>query len=105
MSSHSSIDKQALVKALEQRVLTGPGTASTALRAKAFADSDVPEPLASLVEKVAKGSSQVTDADFAAALAAGFTEDQLFELVICAAVGESNRMYRAGLAALAKATD
>jgi hypothetical protein len=43
------------------------------------------------------------DADFAAARAAGFTEDELFELVICAAVGQSARLYDAGLAALADA--
>ena len=36
---------------------------------------------------------------------AGFTDDQLFELVICAAVGQSTRQYEAGLAALAEATD
>jgi alkylhydroperoxidase/carboxymuconolactone decarboxylase family protein YurZ len=45
----------------------------------------------------------VTDGDVAAALAAGFTEDQLFELMLCAAVGESSRLYQAGLAALAEA--
>jgi hypothetical protein len=92
------------VKAIERRILTGPGTASAELRAQSFADGDLSEPLASLVEKVAKRSFQVTDADFAAAVAAGFTEDQLFELVICAAVGESNRIYQSGLAALAEAS-
>jgi hypothetical protein len=45
----------------------------------------------------------VTDADFAAARAAGSSEDELFELVICAAVGQSGRLYDAGLAALAEA--
>jgi hypothetical protein len=34
----------------------------------------------------------------------GFSEDQLFELVIAAAVGQSTRLYEAGLAALAEAT-
>jgi hypothetical protein len=34
---------------------------------------------------------------------AGFGEDELFELVICAAVGQSARLYDAGLAALADA--
>ncbi len=105
MSVHRSSEKRALVKAIEQRILTGPGIASAELRAKAFANSDLPEPLATLVEKVARRSFQVTDADFAAALAAGLTEDQLFELVICAAVGESNRMYQAGLVALAETPD
>jgi alkylhydroperoxidase family enzyme len=57
-----------------------------------------------LLDKVATDSAQVTDADFAAASAAGFSDDQLFELVICAAVGESTRQYEAGLAALAEAT-
>jgi alkylhydroperoxidase/carboxymuconolactone decarboxylase family protein YurZ len=73
------------------------------LRAKGFEGSDLPEPLAPLLDKVAKRSFQVTDGDVAAALAAGFTEDQLFELMLCAAVGESSRLYQAGLAALAEA--
>jgi len=30
-------------------------------------------------------------------------EDQLFELIICAAVGQASRQYEAGLAALAEA--
>jgi alkylhydroperoxidase family enzyme len=104
MSLHSSSDKQALVRNIEQHILTGPGMASAELRSKAFANSDLPEPLAILVDKVAKRSFLVTDADFAAAVAAGFTEDQLFEVVISAAVGESSRMYQAGLQALAKAS-
>jgi hypothetical protein len=97
-------DKQALVRAIEQRILTGPGKAPPDLRAKAFQDSDLPGPLAPLLDRVAKRSFQVTDGDVAAALAAGFTQDQIFELVLCAAVGESSRLYQAGLAALAEAT-
>src|SRR5579859_5556095 len=103
MSLPPDRDKQALVKAIEQRILSGPGMAPPELRAKAFEDSDLAEPLATLVAKVGRRSFQVTDGDFAAAVAAGFTEDQLFELVICAAVGESSRLYHAGLAALAEA--
>ena len=97
-------NKQALVSTLEQRILTGPGMALPELRAKAFGDRELPEALAVLVHKVARRSVEVTDADFGAALAAGFTEDQLFELVICAAVGESSRQYQAGLAALVEAS-
>src|ERR1041384_2648513 len=69
-------EKLALLRAIERRILTGPGMAPSELRTKAFADSDLPEPLASLVDKVAKRSFRVTDADFAAAVAAGFTQDQ-----------------------------
>ena len=99
----SSAGKQALVEAIEQRILTGPGMAPPELRAQAFENRDLSEPLATLLDKVAKRSFQVADGDFAAAVAAGFTEDQLFELVICAAAGESNRLYQAGLAALREA--
>ena len=55
------------------------------------------------MSKVATRPTEVTEADFAAARAAGSTEDELFELVICAAVGQSGRLYDAGLAALADA--
>ncbi len=97
-------DKRALVRAIEQRILTGPGLAPAETRRKAFENRDVYEPLLTLVDKVATRSFQVTDGDFAAATAAGFSEDQLFELVICAAVGASSRLFQAGLAALAEAS-
>jgi hypothetical protein len=57
-----------------------------------------------LLKKVATRSAQVSDADFARAVAAGFSDDQLFEIVIYAAVGESTRKYEVGLAALAQAS-
>jgi alkylhydroperoxidase family enzyme len=90
-------------KPLVNRILHGGGLASADLRARAFQNADLPEPLRRLLDKVATQSALVTDADFAAASDAGFTDDQLFELVICAAVGESTRQYEAGLAALADA--
>jgi alkylhydroperoxidase family enzyme len=105
MSSPRATDKEALLNAIERRILRGPGMATPELRAKAFEGGGLPEPLAALVDKVARRAFQVTDADFAAALRAGFSEAQLFELVICAAVGESSRLYQAGLAALADAAD
>ncbi|MFI6830919.1 hypothetical protein ACIBG5_27725 [Kribbella sp. NPDC050241] len=92
--------KRVAHQALVDRVLTGEGTASAEDRARAFGNADVPLPLQALIGKVAMTPSQVTDADFAAAKAAGFSEDQLFELVVCAAVGQSTRQYEAGLAAL-----
>src|SRR6266576_3724436 len=67
------------------------------------AGSRIPPALHTLIGKVATSPARVTDADFAAAKAAGFSEDQLFELVISAAVGQSTRLYEAGLAALAEA--
>jgi hypothetical protein len=96
--------KRAAYRTLVDRVLTGEATASTEQRARAFSNDGLPPPLGALIAKVATTPAQVTDADFAAAKASGFSEDQLFELVICAAVGESARRYEAGLAALAEAT-
>jgi hypothetical protein len=96
--------KQAAHRALVDRVLNGEGRASAEQRARAFGNADIPPALDALIGKVATRPAQVTDADFAAARAAGFSEDELFELVICAAVGQSARLYEAGLAALAEAT-
>jgi alkylhydroperoxidase family enzyme len=88
---------------LVDRILRGPGHAPAEQRVAAFDNAGVPQPLRTLVDKVATRSAQVTDADFATAQQAGFTDDQVFELVICAAVGEATRQYEAGLAALAEA--
>jgi alkylhydroperoxidase family enzyme len=97
--------KRAAYRALEDRILRGQGRASLELRARAFSNAGLSQPLDELAAKVATRPTQVTDADFAAARAAGFSEDKLFELVICAAVGQSARLYDAGLAALADALD
>ena len=95
--------KRALYRALQDRILNGEGTVSPEQRAGAFSNAGLPPPLDGLVSKVATRPTEVTDADFAAAQAAGASEDELFELVICAAVGQSGRLYDAGLAALADA--
>jgi hypothetical protein len=94
---------RAAYRALEDRILNGEGRASPELRARAFSNAGLPQPLEGLLGEVATRPTQVTDAAFAAARAAGFSEDELFELVICAAVGQSARLYDAGLAALADA--
>ena len=97
--------KRAAFQALVDRVRGGDGEASREARAQAFDnDEGLTSPLGTLIGKVATSPVSVTDADFAAAEAAGFSQDQLFELVVCAAVGQSARQYDAGLAALAEAT-
>ena len=95
--------KRAAHRALVDRVLNGEGRASAEQRARAFRNDGLLPPLQALIAKVATRPAQVTDADFATALASGCTEDELFELVVCAAVGQSARQYEAGLAALAEA--
>jgi hypothetical protein len=96
--------KRAAHRALVERILNGRGRASAEQRARAFGTDGLAPPLDALIDKVRSRPAQLTEADFAAARASGCTEDQLVELVICAAVGRSTRLYDAGLAALADAT-
>jgi hypothetical protein len=95
--------KRAAFQALADRVVQGDGEAPQDLRACAFSNAGLPPPLDVLIGKVALTPAQVIEADFAAAKASGYSEDQLFELVVAAAVGQSARQYDAGLAALAEA--
>lgn len=80
------------------------GRAEPAIRRAAFENTGLTGPVATLVRKVAEQPSRVTDADVAAVQTAGLNEDQIFEIVVCAAVGQSTRQYHAGLAALEAAT-
>jgi len=91
-------------KALVARILEGEGKASVAQRRAAFDNAGLAEPLSTLVDKVAKHAYKVTDADIAAARAAGLSEDQIFEIVVCAAIGQATRQYDGALAALDAAT-
>lgn len=95
--------KRSLHRILVSRIVEGPGESPPDQRARAFENAELPEPLRVLLGKVVGNSAEVTDADFAGAKQAGFSDDQLFELVVCAAVGEATRQYEAGLAALAGA--
>jgi len=89
--------------ALVERVLQGPGTSSPAQRRAAFDNEGLAEPARSLVEKVAKHAYKVTDEDVAAVKQAVGDEDQVFELVVCAAIGQATRQLESALAALAEA--
>jgi alkylhydroperoxidase family enzyme len=91
--------------ALTKRILEGDGRSSAADRKAAFANDGVPDAARALVEKVSKQAAKISDADVAAVKAAGLTEDQIFELVVCAAVGQSTRQYETAMAALEAATE
>jgi hypothetical protein len=91
-------------KGVLTRILEGEGGAAPAQRRAAFDNAGVPEPLRTLVEKVAKKAHRVTDDDVAAARAAGLSEDQIFEIVICAAIGEANRQYEQAMVAVEAVT-
>jgi hypothetical protein len=90
-------------KAVIGRILDGDGQVSHAQRRAAFDNAALGEPLATLVRKLANRAHEVTDQDVAAARAAGLSEDQIFEIVVCAAVGQATRQHDAALAALESA--
>ena len=92
--------KRLLKKAMVKRVLEGDGKASHAQRRAAFDNAGLSEPLGGLVNKVAKFAYRVTDDDIAVAKASGLSEDELFEIIICAAIGEATRQYQTALLAL-----
>lgn len=45
----------------------------------------------------------MNDADIAGVRAAGCSEDQIFEIVVCAAIGAADRQHSSALAALTDA--
>ncbi len=61
---------------------------------------ELPAELTAYVDKVARHAYRVTDDDIAALRAAGYSEDQLYELTVSAAVGASWARLDRGLAAL-----
>jgi len=83
-----------------QRAVHGPGLATSAARRAAFANLGVDAPARALVDKVMQRAWTVTDADVAATKAAGVSEDEIFELTVCAALGQATRQLQAALAVL-----
>jgi hypothetical protein len=92
-------------KALLERILEGHGRASPERRRAAFDNAGLAEPLRTLIDKVANHAYKIVDADIAAVRNAGLSEDEIFELVVCAAVGQAARQYDTAMAALAVATE
>jgi len=71
-----------------------------ALRAAARPERPAPPELAAYLEKVRLHAYKVTDADVDALKAAGFTEDEIFEHTVAAAVAAGLVRLDAGLATL-----
>lgn len=91
--------------ALVKRIMDGEGRAPAVQRRAAFSNAGLAGPIRTLVDKVARCSHKITDGDIAAAKASGHSEDQIFELVVCAAVGQATRRYDAALDALKAASE
>lgn len=92
-------------RALLRRVREGEGNASPSDRRAAFDNRGLTEPLRSLAEKVARNAREIVDEDFDRARQSGLSEDQIFEIVVCAAIGQATRQYDSANAALKRALE
>ena len=97
-------DITSLHSSLVARILEGEGQASPEIRRAAFDDEGLAEPVRTFVDKVAHRARMVTDADIGTLRKAGLSEDQIYELVVCAAIGQATRQYESALEALGEAT-
>ena len=86
-----------------ERVLRGPGKTSVPVRQAAFDNAGVTEPARALIDKVAKTAWKITDADVAAVKTTQ-SDDEIYEQVVAAALGQATRQLDAALAALDEAT-
>ncbi|MGH1365965.1 MAG: hypothetical protein ACRBF0_20570 [Calditrichia bacterium] len=92
---------------LIKRILNGPGEASVELRqsvaAKAAeysgqaAASDIPDDLSVWVEKVSLHAYKTTDEDIDQLKAAGYSEDQIFEITLATALGAARSRLHSAL--------
>ncbi len=105
------------IERLKDSVLEGPGQSdprlrrAVAQRAAAHAgrtlesQAQLPKEIGSFVDKIALHAFKVTDADIASLRAAGYSEDEIFELTISAALGAGIARLAGGLAVLAGGDD
>ncbi len=102
------------VQALNASVVEGPGETDPALRASAAAragelgkglepTTEVPEDLAPYLDKVAQWAYKVVDEDIESLKAAGFSEDEIFELTVAVAVGSGLARLECGMSAVESA--
>lgn len=91
-------------EALVRRILEGAGTASPADRRAAFENRGLIGSAYVLVDKAARIAHRITNEDIAAVKASGLSEDQVFEILVSAAVGHAVRQHDAALSALDSAT-
>jgi alkylhydroperoxidase family enzyme len=99
--SHAVDDPHASqVERLREAVLSGPGALEPALRRAASLAAGLPAALGPYVQKVARHAYTVTDEDIMALHQTGYSDDQVFELTVSAALGAGLMRLEAGLSAL-----
>jgi alkylhydroperoxidase family enzyme len=85
---------------LEQAVLFEPGALAFQVRQAAATAGEVPEVMRTYVQKIVKSAYKVTDEDVQLLLRAGYSEEQIFELTVSAALGAGLSRLKSGLESL-----
>jgi hypothetical protein len=90
---------------LVSAVTAGPGRLDRQLRLQAFQGHAMPAEIAGYAAKVRDRAYTVTDDDVRAVVAAGWSEDEVFELTVALALGAGHLRLRAAADALDAARD
>jgi hypothetical protein len=85
---------------LLRAVLESRGASAPTAREAAYRGTDLPAPLGEYVAKVRDSSYRIGDGDIGGLLAAGYSQDVIFEITVAAALGAAARGLDAGLRAL-----
>jgi alkylhydroperoxidase family enzyme len=90
-------------------ILSQPGETELSLRRAVLernrsGDAPVPDDLREFVDKIAAQPWTVSDEDFARLRAAGYSEGQLYEVTLGAALGAGLQRFDAGLRAIEEAS-
>ncbi|KZS64745.1 hypothetical protein A4G28_12560 [Mycobacterium ostraviense] len=88
---------------LRHAVLDAPADTDPAVRHAAYHGDDLPEPLQAYVDKLRRHAYRVQDSDIERMRRAGYSEDQIFEVTIAAALGAGDSRRCAGMSALNEA--
>lgn len=87
---------------VRSNVIDGAAESDVSIRQAAAKGSGVPADLQSLVDKIHRHAYKVTDEDVAR-VQAKYGDDDMFEIIVSAALGASWQRLQAGLNALDKA--
>jgi hypothetical protein len=88
---------------VEDAILRRAGALDASMRQALATGSEIPQPLKLYVEKVTRYAYRVTDDDVRSLLAAGYSQDQIFEATLSVALGAAQTRLQAGLTALRSA--
>jgi hypothetical protein len=88
------------VRGLLRAVSDSKGELETSIRASLVAAKPVSGKLGAFAIKVQENSASITDEHVAALKAAGYSDEQIFECIVAAAVGAGMVRLEAGLALL-----